>query len=69
MSTWNNENYNKNFIKCPHCGYEDHEWWEYVDPTEMDGDFNISCGICDEQIHVVMTTDVWFETSKTEEEE
>lgn len=63
------ENLNKNFIRCPHCGYEDHEWHELVDPVDMYADFEMACENCVESIHVVMTTDVWFETSKTEEEE
>ncbi|QDP42811.1 hypothetical protein HWC53_gp027 [Bacillus phage vB_BmeM-Goe8] len=47
-------------IVCPHCGYEDDEWDQYVDPVDMEADFSIDCRKCAKPIRVLMKTTVSF---------
>ncbi|AUO79577.1 hypothetical protein BSP10_174 [Bacillus phage BSP10] len=49
---------------CPHCNYHYHDWWEYVDPTDMEAEFVMPCDSCNENFNVIMTTTVAFSTEK-----
>lgn len=50
---------------CPHCNYHYHDWWEYVDPTDMEAEFVMPCDSCNENFNVIMTTTVAFSTEKS----
>jgi DNA-directed RNA polymerase subunit RPC12/RpoP len=55
-------------IVCPHCDFEDGDWHEYVDPTEMYAEFPLNCSECGKPIHVIMETTVKFTTETLEGE-
>lgn len=55
-------------IKCPHCNFVDTEYYDYVDPVEMEAEFDLPCSSCGEYMHVVMSTTVLFETTALDEE-
>ncbi len=53
---------------CPHCGCKDEDWW---DGTSMrnDGDTDeFSCGNCEADYAVTLSTSVSFKTKKIEAE-
>ncbi|QQO40648.1 DNA binding protein [Bacillus phage 000TH008] len=52
---------NNKFV-CPHCGHEYDDWWEYVDPVDMEADFEEECRECGEIFHVFMDTTITFVT-------
>ncbi|QIW88638.1 hypothetical protein P59_040 [Bacillus phage P59] len=55
-------------IVCPYCDFEDKDWHEYVDPTEMTAEFPLNCSKCNEAILVIMETTVTFKTEPLEGE-
>lgn len=59
-------NMSKDKIVCPHCGHPHLDWHEYVDPTDMEGEFTIECENkdCGIEFRVEMKTDVWFTTAR-----
>ena len=51
--------------KCPHCGYEEKDAWEW-DFGGMEGEREITCGSCGEEFFCCREVDVYFRSRKIE---
>ncbi|OGS99810.1 MAG: hypothetical protein A3K04_02380 [Gallionellales bacterium RBG_16_56_9] len=50
------------FPVCPHCGTQDHDWWDGL-PQKNDGDnWDATCMSCGSDYSVVMSVSVHFST-------
>ena len=50
-------------IKCPYCGTE-HAWVDFVDVSDMEGEFEVECIYCEKQFTVKFKTEIRFEVIK-----
>lgn len=50
-------------FKCPWCGHE-YDGLDFVEPTDMDGEFITDCKECKRQFEVKFKTTISFETEK-----
>jgi nitrate/TMAO reductase-like tetraheme cytochrome c subunit len=56
-------------IICPHCQFPIEEWYEYVNPSDMDGQFEEDCSECGKHFLVEFNTYIIFKTMKHTEGE
>ncbi|WEG13966.1 hypothetical protein PU629_06255 [Pullulanibacillus sp. KACC 23026] len=52
------------YIGCPHCGYKHNDFWEYIEPTDEEGEFLMDCEGCGEEFNVKFSTQITFNTTK-----
>lgn len=48
-------------IKCPYCGYEDPDSWEYSNSVREE---SIECGNCENEFLMIAEPEVFYSTSK-----
>ena len=56
--------YNQDDIKCPYCGYEDPESWEYLSSLDEGEVFEINCAECGKSFNISYDTTIWWQADK-----
>lgn len=54
----------KNNIQCPHCEFIHENWWDYIEPTDQEGDFQMDCENCKKDFDVSFKTTILFTSFK-----
>ena len=67
MATQSNNKYDTDwttFPTCPHCGEDDQDWWDCLEPKNDGDEWNVECCSCDKEYKVTMSVSVHFTTEK-----
>lgn len=46
-------------IQCPHCEFIHINWFDYIEPADQEGDFQMICESCEKEFNVMFKTTVW----------
>ena len=48
--------------RCPYCGHEHHDMWDYEFPAHGEGEITMECGECEKEFRVARVVSVDYRT-------